>query len=70
MQVEWYGQSAFRLSSSEATVAIDPFADLSALTGRGMRFDYPAIAGLEPSCCSSPTSTLTTTAWRLSTETP
>jgi L-ascorbate metabolism protein UlaG (beta-lactamase superfamily) len=47
MQVEWYGQSAFRLSTSEATVAIDPFADLSGLTGRGMRFDYPAIEGLE-----------------------
>lgn len=29
MQVEWYGQSAFRLSTAEQTVAIDPFADLS-----------------------------------------
>lgn len=46
MQVEWYGQSAFRLSSFDATVAIDPFADLSALTGRGIQFDYPAIDGL------------------------
>jgi L-ascorbate metabolism protein UlaG (beta-lactamase superfamily) len=46
MQVEWYGQSAFRLSSADATVAIDPFADLSALTGRGIQFDYPAIDGL------------------------
>ena len=46
MQVEWYGQSAFRLSSSDATVAIDPFADLSGLTGRGIQFDYPAIDGL------------------------
>jgi L-ascorbate metabolism protein UlaG (beta-lactamase superfamily) len=46
MQVEWYGQSAFRLSTSEATVAIDPFADLSGLTGRGMQFDYPVIEGL------------------------
>jgi L-ascorbate metabolism protein UlaG (beta-lactamase superfamily) len=27
-------------------VAIDPFADLSGLTGRGMRFDYPAIGGV------------------------
>jgi L-ascorbate metabolism protein UlaG (beta-lactamase superfamily) len=46
MQVEWYGQSAFRLSTSELTVAIDPFDDLSALTGRGIQFDYPAIEGL------------------------
>jgi L-ascorbate metabolism protein UlaG (beta-lactamase superfamily) len=46
MQVEWYGQSAFRLSAAEATVAIDPFADLSGLTGRGIRFEYPPIADL------------------------
>ena len=46
MQVEWYGQSAFRLTSPEQTVAIDPFGDLSGLTSRGMHFDYPAIAGL------------------------
>jgi len=46
MQVEWYGQSAFRLSSSDTTVAIDPFGDLSGLTSRGMQFDYPAIEGL------------------------
>jgi len=47
MQVEWYGQSAFRLTAPSATVAIDPFGDLSAMTGRGMQFDYPAIAGLQ-----------------------
>jgi len=46
MQVEWYGQSAFRLSSSELTVAIDPFGDVSALTSLGIQFDYPAIEGL------------------------
>ncbi|HEY4427943.1 MAG TPA: MBL fold metallo-hydrolase [Solirubrobacteraceae bacterium] len=46
MQVQWYGQSAFRLSSSDATVAIDPFGDLSGLTGHGLRFEYPAIEGL------------------------
>ncbi|MDX6642658.1 MAG: hypothetical protein QOD76_620 [Solirubrobacteraceae bacterium] len=46
MQVEWYGQSAFRLSSSETTVAIDPFADLSGLRDRGLQFDYPPIEGL------------------------
>jgi L-ascorbate metabolism protein UlaG (beta-lactamase superfamily) len=47
MQVEWYGQSAFRLSTPETTVAIDPFGDLTQLTSRGMRFDYPAIEGVE-----------------------
>ncbi len=48
MQVEWYGQSAFRLASSETTVAIDPFGDMSALASvRGMKFDYPPIAGVE-----------------------
>jgi L-ascorbate metabolism protein UlaG (beta-lactamase superfamily) len=48
MQVEWYGQSAFRLSSADTTVAIDPFGDMSALAGsRGMQFDYPPIEGVE-----------------------
>ncbi len=47
MQIEWYGQSAFRLSAPEVTVAIDPFGDLSGLASRGMQFDYPAIEGLE-----------------------
>jgi L-ascorbate metabolism protein UlaG (beta-lactamase superfamily) len=47
MQVEWYGQSAFRLSTPQSAVAIDPFGDLSArFAGRGIRFDYPAIEGL------------------------
>jgi L-ascorbate metabolism protein UlaG (beta-lactamase superfamily) len=44
MRVEWFGQSAFHLSTAEAAVAIDPFADMSALaSARGMQFDYPAI---------------------------
>jgi len=46
MQVEWYGQSAFRLSGAEATVFIDPFADVSGLAARGITFDYPAITGV------------------------
>jgi len=44
MQVEWYGQSAFRLTDGATTVFIDPFDDLSSLEGRGMRWEYPAIA--------------------------
>jgi L-ascorbate metabolism protein UlaG (beta-lactamase superfamily) len=48
MQIEWYGQSAYRLSTPDTTVAIDPFGDLSALAGaRGMQFDYPPIEGVE-----------------------
>ena len=48
MQVEWYGQSAFRLAAPEATVAVDPFGDLSALAGaRGTVFDYPRIEDVQ-----------------------
>jgi L-ascorbate metabolism protein UlaG (beta-lactamase superfamily) len=48
MQVEWYGQSAFRLSAADVTVVIDPFADMSAMAAsRGMQFDYPPIEGVE-----------------------
>jgi L-ascorbate metabolism protein UlaG (beta-lactamase superfamily) len=46
MQIEWYGHSAFRLSTSELTVVLDPFADLSQLEARGLKFDYPPIAGV------------------------
>ena len=46
MQVEWYGQSAFRLTDGATTVFIDPFDDLGALAERGMRWDYPAIEGV------------------------
>jgi L-ascorbate metabolism protein UlaG (beta-lactamase superfamily) len=47
MQVEWYGQSAFRLSNGERTVVIDPFDDLSPMAASGRRWEYPAIAGVE-----------------------
>jgi L-ascorbate metabolism protein UlaG (beta-lactamase superfamily) len=43
MNIEWYGQSAFRLTAPEATVFIDPFGDMPGLAARGMRFDYPPI---------------------------
>jgi L-ascorbate metabolism protein UlaG (beta-lactamase superfamily) len=46
MQLEWHGQSAFRLSDGETTVFIDPFDDLSGLRDRGLRWDYPAIEGV------------------------
>jgi len=48
MQVEWYGQSAFRLSAGETTVFIDPFGDMSSLLGaRGMEWNYPPISGVD-----------------------
>jgi L-ascorbate metabolism protein UlaG (beta-lactamase superfamily) len=47
MQVEWYGQSAFRLAADAGTVVIDPFGDMSGLAAaRGIQFDYPAIEGV------------------------
>jgi L-ascorbate metabolism protein UlaG (beta-lactamase superfamily) len=47
MRIQWYGQAAFRLEAPEATVFIDPFADMSSLAARGMQFDYPPIEGVE-----------------------
>lgn len=47
MQVEWYGQSAFRLTGDGQTVFIDPFDDLGRLVASGRRWDYPAISGVE-----------------------
>ena len=46
MQVEWHGQSAFRLTAGGTTVFIDPFGDVSGLTARGRTFDYPPIEGV------------------------
>jgi L-ascorbate metabolism protein UlaG (beta-lactamase superfamily) len=44
MRIDWYGQSAFRLTAPEATVFIDPFAEMPAsATKRGIQFDYPPI---------------------------
>jgi L-ascorbate metabolism protein UlaG (beta-lactamase superfamily) len=45
MQVEWYGQSAFRLTDGKDTIFIDPF-DVAFFTGR-RRWDYPAIVGVD-----------------------
>lgn len=48
MEIEWYGQSAFALRGADATVFIDPFGDMSALTaGRGLQFDYPPIENVD-----------------------
>jgi L-ascorbate metabolism protein UlaG (beta-lactamase superfamily) len=48
MRIRWYGQSAFLLTG-ERSVIIDPFGDLDeAARERGLRFDYPAVSGVEP----------------------
>jgi L-ascorbate metabolism protein UlaG (beta-lactamase superfamily) len=47
MQVEWYGQAAFRLSAEGTTVFIDPFGDMSAAASRGLEWGYPPIEGVE-----------------------
>jgi L-ascorbate metabolism protein UlaG (beta-lactamase superfamily) len=46
VKISWYGQSAFALGDGHSTVFIDPFDDMSALEGRGLRFDYPRIEGV------------------------
>lgn len=46
MRIEWYGQSAFALTTPDAAVFIDPFGDMSAIAARGMRFEYPPIEGV------------------------
>jgi L-ascorbate metabolism protein UlaG (beta-lactamase superfamily) len=47
MHVEWYGQSAFKLTADGTAVFIDPFGDMSAAASRGLQFDYPAIERVE-----------------------
>ena len=47
MHVCWYGQSAFLLSEGERRLMIDPFGDGKALAGRGLRFQYPQIGGVD-----------------------
>ena len=49
MQVEWYGQSAFRLSRRrDDGVRSTRSADMSAMAAsRGMQFDYPPIEGVQ-----------------------
>ncbi|MEA2627921.1 MAG: hypothetical protein QOJ10_381 [Chloroflexota bacterium] len=44
MRVRWYGQSAFALAGGGNSVFIDPFGDMAAARGRGMTWNYPAIA--------------------------
>jgi len=43
MRIRWYGQGAFLLTDNGASVAVDPFGDLSAMMGGRVRFDYPPV---------------------------
>jgi L-ascorbate metabolism protein UlaG (beta-lactamase superfamily) len=47
MQVEWFGQSAFRLTDADKSLFVDPFGDMSGLAARGLQFDYPPIDGVD-----------------------
>ncbi len=47
MQVEWYGQSAFRLATKTTAVFIDPFGEMPNLAARGIEFNYPPIPPTE-----------------------
>ena len=47
LEVQWYGQSAFRLTDQTHTVFIDPFDDMTPLRARGRRWDYPPIADVD-----------------------
>jgi L-ascorbate metabolism protein UlaG (beta-lactamase superfamily) len=47
MQIQWFGQSAFRLAADSATVFVDPLGDVSALAARGgLSLEYPEIEGV------------------------
>jgi L-ascorbate metabolism protein UlaG (beta-lactamase superfamily) len=46
VRVEWFGQSAFKLTGDGPTVFIDPLGAVpDAVRARGVQFDYPEIAG-------------------------
>jgi L-ascorbate metabolism protein UlaG (beta-lactamase superfamily) len=48
MLIRWHGQSAFLIRGAQS-VFIDPFGSaVAGLAERGLRFDYPAIEGVEP----------------------
>jgi L-ascorbate metabolism protein UlaG (beta-lactamase superfamily) len=47
MRIRWFGQSAFLLTGERQRVFIDPFGDMSGLTGRGIEWNIPPIEGVE-----------------------
>jgi hypothetical protein len=58
MHIEWYGQSAFRLTDGSTTVFIDPFADMTPILERSILSVSASIWSGWPrrcvsSCCAS-----------------
>jgi L-ascorbate metabolism protein UlaG (beta-lactamase superfamily) len=47
MRIQWYGHSSFALSGDDCSMFIDPFDDMSEAAADGMRWEYPAIEGVE-----------------------
>jgi L-ascorbate metabolism protein UlaG (beta-lactamase superfamily) len=45
MRIRWFGQSAFLIAGSDASVMLDPIGDTAAFRGR-VRFDYPPVTGV------------------------
>src|SRR5215213_10107352 len=45
MRIRWFGQSAFLLAGTDASVMLDPIGDTAAFRGR-VRFDYPPVTGV------------------------
>jgi L-ascorbate metabolism protein UlaG (beta-lactamase superfamily) len=47
MEIEWLGQSAFRLAAEDTTIVVDPLGDVAGLAARGgLKLEYPPIEGV------------------------
>jgi L-ascorbate metabolism protein UlaG (beta-lactamase superfamily) len=47
MEIEWLGQSAFRLAAEGTTIVVDPLGDVAELAARGgLKLEYPPIEGV------------------------
>jgi L-ascorbate metabolism protein UlaG (beta-lactamase superfamily) len=47
MEIEWLGQSAFRLAAEGTTIVVDPWGDVAGLAARrGLKLEYPPFEGL------------------------
>jgi L-ascorbate metabolism protein UlaG (beta-lactamase superfamily) len=47
MEIEWLGQSAFRLAAESTTIVVDPLGDVAELAARGgLKLEYPPIEGV------------------------
>jgi L-ascorbate metabolism protein UlaG (beta-lactamase superfamily) len=47
MEIEWLGQSAFRLAAEGTTIVVDPWGDVAGLAARGgLKLEYPPFEGV------------------------